>query len=135
MYKQIIPINGLYAKYKDEDGKWGDAKVVALALDKEGNVCPLIVGKEKDLLEASICRDFVRLEEETMYPKIIQIIPANNVRAVFKDKEDKEFFGRIDVLALRDDGSIVPMGMDSSGYIGEEITETDNFVRIEEEKK
>ena len=135
MYKQIIPVKGVYAQFKTEDKCIDEQKVIALALDEKGKVCPLIVDAVRGIISAEDCSDFIELcdHSHSMNPETVQIVAASNLRAAFKDKGGKVFHLRVDVLALKDDGAIVPLHMDASGYCYEDVTETDGFIRIERE--
>ncbi|MFW6129447.1 MAG: hypothetical protein ACOC6P_04300 [Candidatus Aminicenantaceae bacterium] len=59
--------------------------------------------------------------------KIIQIVPASNLYAVYKGK-----YGilteKVDLFALDDQGNIACLSMDNSGWL-EEPTSSSNFVR------
>ncbi|EGQ4177183.1 pathogenicity island protein [Staphylococcus pseudintermedius] len=65
-----------------------------------------------------------------MSDKYVQIMPApSNLYAIYDD-DGEELESKIIMFALREDGDIEMLDMDSSGWI-DDVRETSNFKRIE----
>ena len=64
--------------------------------------------------------------------KIIQIIPAIGIYAVYKNKKNIEYKEKVDLIALDEEGSICFLQSDSVGFF-DNPTEADNFLKIERE--
>ncbi|EGQ4365673.1 pathogenicity island protein [Staphylococcus pseudintermedius] len=65
-----------------------------------------------------------------MSDKYVQIMPApSNLYAIY-DNDGEELESKIIMFALREDGDIEMLDMDSSGWI-DDVRETSNFKRIE----
>ena len=65
-----------------------------------------------------------------MADKIIQIISAKGIYAVYKTEKGKEFKRKLTLLALTDEGIIFPLDGDDYGVFSDP-TDAKNFVRLE----
>ena len=136
MFKQIILVNNLWARFKGEVGGGENGievvRVIALGLDMDGEICPLICSSGQKLINANQESDFVALDERNERDiKIIQILPAKNYRAYMRNAEGNYFFREVDLIGLYNDGFIAFLSTNKNGEF-EDVTTMEGFVEMKE---
>ncbi|MFJ7242830.1 hypothetical protein ACIQWB_37720 [Streptomyces olivaceus] len=120
----MIPATQPYeARFKTAHGGYSAEPVIAWNEDGE----PLTVGKRGLRVVAINHPDFIALFP--VLPPVVTVLPADGWRIEYDMDGTREHFPLLG-FAIRDDGSVMPLEMDSDGHSWGDPRDNSNFSRL-----